>query len=173
MNWTQLLHKEMTATYAATDKLMELVDDSELGWKPTTGTNWMTAGQLLMHLTNACGVCCRGFATGDWGMLDEALEENDEPMLPSAEQLPSIGSVAEARTALAADRKIAFEMLEQTGDQKLAGEKSAAPWDPENELILGQHFLHMVNHLAIHKAQLFYYLKLMGKPVDTMTLWGM
>ena len=31
----------------------------------------------------------------------------------------------------------------------------------------------MVEHLATHKAQLFYYLKLQGKDVDTMHLWGM
>ena len=29
-----------------------------------------------------------------------------------------------------------------------------------------------VDHLKIHKAQLFYYLKLMGRKVDTMSLWG-
>jgi hypothetical protein len=31
----------------------------------------------------------------------------------------------------------------------------------------------MVDHLFCHKNQLFYYLKLMGKPVDTGSLWGM
>jgi len=30
----------------------------------------------------------------------------------------------------------------------------------------------MSQHLGIHKAQLFYYLKLMDQKVDTMTLWG-
>jgi hypothetical protein len=29
------------------------------------------------------------------------------------------------------------------------------------------------NHLAQHKGQLFYYLKLQGKPVNTTDLWGM
>jgi hypothetical protein len=33
--------------------------------------------------------------------------------------------------------------------------------------------LEIVNHLAVHKAQLFYYLKPMGRPVHTMSLWGM
>jgi hypothetical protein len=31
----------------------------------------------------------------------------------------------------------------------------------------------MVGHLAQHKGQLFYYLKLQGKPVNTAHLWGM
>ena len=30
-----------------------------------------------------------------------------------------------------------------------------------------------VDHLKEHKAQLFYYLKLQGKPVHTGNLWGM
>jgi hypothetical protein len=30
----------------------------------------------------------------------------------------------------------------------------------------------MVDHLASHKSQLFYYLKLMGRPVHTGSLWG-
>ena len=31
----------------------------------------------------------------------------------------------------------------------------------------------MAEHLAQHKAQLFYYLKLQGKDVNTMHLYGM
>ncbi len=176
MNWSQLLYAEMTETYAVTDKIMGMLEDKDLEWKPTTGENWMTVGQLLMHLTNSCGMCCRGFVTGDWGMPempDDACEQDSyEAMLPKAEQMPTIGSVAEARNLLAADRKVAFEMLEAAGEEKLGNEKIAAPWDPENERTLGHHLLHMNYHLAIHKAQLFYYLKLMGRKVDTMTLWG-
>ena len=36
------------------DKLMGQVDPGSLDWKPATGSNWMTVGQLLQHLTNAC-----------------------------------------------------------------------------------------------------------------------
>jgi hypothetical protein len=30
----------------------------------------------------------------------------------------------------------------------------------------------MIRHLAQHKGQLFYYLKLMGRDVDSSDLWG-
>jgi len=40
-------------------------------------------------------------------------------------------------------------------------------------MILGHRLLHMVDHLALHKAQLYYYLKLQGKSVNTDTLWGL
>ena len=67
MNWTDLLKAEMTSAYTTTEKLMDLVDADTLGWKPPAGQNWMTTGQLLMHLSDACGAPCRGFATGEWG----------------------------------------------------------------------------------------------------------
>ena len=177
MNWTALLTREMTETYAVTDRLMGLLTDADLGWKPATGENWMTVGQLLKHLTTACGMCCQGFVTGDWGMPEGDCDENaaggDEPKLPTAEQMAASTSVAEARAELEADRRVALQMIEKAGEKNLAGLESAAPWEPDNTRLLGHHLLQMNQHLAIHKAQLFYYLKLMGRKVDTMTLWGM
>jgi len=154
---------------------MSLVKDDELGWKPTTGSNWMTTGQLLMHMTNACGFCCRGFLTGDWGMPEGVDPANmpEEAMLPPAESLPTAESVAQARAALEADRKIALESIETAGEERLDGEKMAAPWEPENQRLLGEHFLGMTLHLMAHKNQLFYYLKLQGKDVNTKHMWGM
>ncbi|MDO9694309.1 MAG: DinB family protein [Candidatus Latescibacteria bacterium] len=176
MNWTELLKCTVEDTYKATDGLMALVQDKDLAWKPDTGSNWMTTGQLLMHLTSACGFCCRGFATGDWGAppCDENAKDGPPPdaMLPPAEALPSVGSVKEARALLAADKKVALDMIAQAGEQKLANQMVAAPWDP-TERSLGHQFLCMTEHLAVHKSQLFYYLKLMGRDVNTMHLWGM
>jgi len=40
-------------------------------------------------------------------------------------------------------------------------------------MVLGHHLLQMVEHLNSHKSQLFYYLKMQGKPVNTGDLWGM
>jgi len=173
MNWTELITSEMEATYAATDHLMAMLKDEELTWKPATGDNWMTTGQLLMHLTNACGMCCQGFVTGDWGLPAGASFDDIPPedMLPPAEKLPTVDSVAQAREALAADKKTALAMLAEAGDENLETQTLEAPWEKGVSKSLGKHMLEMVNHLAVHKAQLFYYLKLMGKPVDTKSLW--
>jgi hypothetical protein len=46
-----------------------------------------------------------------------------------------------------------------------------APWGGR-ERSLFQQFLEMLKHLAQHKGQFFYYLKLMGKDVKTADLWG-
>ena len=174
MNWTDLLKAEMTSAYTTTEKLMDLVDADTLGWKPPAGQNWMTTGQLLMHLSDACGAPCRGFATGEWGLPQGVSPADMKPddMLPPAEKMPSITSVAEAKRLLSEDRKTAFRMIEETGEQGLLTKVAPAPWDPR-PLPLGERFLQMAEHLKQHKGQLYYYLKLQGKPVNTGHLWGM
>lgn len=176
MNWTELLTGAMNETYKATAGLLNLVQDGELDWKPATGKNWMTTGQLLHHLTNACGFCCQGFATGDWGM-PETVDMGDQPpeqLLPPAELLPAVTTVAEARRLLEADRVLALRVLEDAGEQRLDTEMVAAPWAPADlKLPLGAQLLSMIGHLQLHKAQLFYYLKLQGKDVNTRHLFGM
>lgn len=174
MNWTELLTSEIEYAYMATNGLLDLVEESDLEWKPATGDNWMTTGQLIMHITNACGAAMKGFVTGDWG-LPEGVNLEDIPqeeMMPTAEKMPTIDSVAAARALLSEDKETALEMLTVAGAERLETEPSPAPWDPATP-VLGQRLLNMVQHLAQHKAQLFYYLKLQGKPVNTGNLWGM
>ena len=175
MNWKQLLHDELEYLYAVTDGLIAKVDDEALDWKPATGENWMTTGQLLMHIAAGNGPGFRGFITGDWGLPEGMSFEEMDPddMLPQAEELPTVGSVAQARELLAEDRALAFEILDGVSEEDLAGRELAAPWNPGETFALGRHLLHSIRHTLQHKGQLFYYLKLQGKPVQTSHLWGM
>jgi hypothetical protein len=93
-------------------------------------------------------------------------------MLPPAEQLPTVGSLAEAKNMLAEDKKLALAMLDQCSEDDLANKPSPAPWDPE-DMPLGRRLMEMVHHLGSHKDQLFFYLKLQGHPVNTHDKWGM
>jgi uncharacterized damage-inducible protein DinB len=174
MSWTGLLTREIEYTYGVTEKLIDKVSDGDLTWKPPTGTNWMTTGQLLMHIATACGPVFQGFITGDWGLPEGADPSQLSPdeMLPPAEKMPSIDSVAKAKALLAEDKRMSLDMLGKTSEDDLAGKKAPAPWDP-SEMILGHRLLQMLGHLTQHKGQLFYYLKLQGKPVNTGDLWGM
>lgn len=169
MNWTELLRSEIDAAYHATEGLMKLVDKDKLNWKPATGANWMTTGQLLKHLTEACGLCIRGFVTNEWPMPENA---SPDEMLPPAEKLPAVKSVDEALKLLAEDKMVALECVKRAGEKELSTKMLPAPWNPTPTL-LGRQCLSMVGHLNSHKGQLFYYLKLQGKPVHTGTLWGM
>ena len=174
MNWTQLLKKEAATAYATTARLLERVDPGSLGWKPERGDNWMTVGQLLQHITSACGVGCKGLVTGDWGLPPgKRLEDlSPEEMLPPAEKMPSIESVERAKELLAEDEIVAFQIIDQAGENDLASREMTAPWAPGASHVLGWHLLQMIQHLDQHKGQLFYYLKLQGKTVNTVDLWG-
>ncbi len=173
MNWKEFLADELEYTYAVSDSLIDKVEEKDLSWKPATGSNWMTTAQLLQHMTSACGACFKGFVTGDWGMPEgmDASDMSAEDMLPKAETMPAASSVAEAKKLLAEDKQVAFAMLEQVTEEDLENKPAPAPWDP-SETKLGPRLNGMIGHLAAHKGQLFYYLKLQGKPVDTHTLWG-
>lgn len=175
MNWTELLTEELEYLYRATDALFEIADDEALQWKPDTGENWMTMGQLLMHTATSNGPGFKGFVTGDWSMPDGLSLEDMDPdeMLPPAEAMATVESVEQARALLAKDREQAFEVLRSVSEEELAERELAAPWNPGETFALGRHLLHSIRHSMQHKGQLFYYLKLQGKPVNTGHLWAM
>ncbi len=170
MKLSEMLIQDAQGVYRATEGLFKLVDD--LAWKPATGSNWMTTAQLLMHCTSACGASVKGFVTGDWGMPADVqpAQAPPEAMLPPADTMPAVKSVGEALKLLAEDEVLAMRLFAEVGDHRLAGECSAAPWGgPERSLF--QHCHEMIWHLGQHKGQLFYYLKLQGRDVNTMHLW--
>ncbi|MEJ2543363.1 MAG: hypothetical protein P8Y99_04795, partial [Calditrichaceae bacterium] len=88
MNWKELLKSEIESTYKLTAGLINLVDEDKLDWKPSPENNWMTTGQLLNHLTDACGMPIRGLITGDWGLPNgvNLTDLSPEEMLPPAEK---------------------------------------------------------------------------------------
>lgn len=171
-----MIRTEAEEAYNTTIGLMNLTEGLPLDWKPSTGNNWLTTGQLLHHLTEACGGIIRGFVTGDWGVECDEAQDVDyaslsiEQMLPPAEKFPTVQTVAEALEKIRADRAMLWKLLDETDEQRLATEPAPAPWDPR-PMVLGQRCLQSVHHLLTHKAQLFYYLKLQGKPVNTIHLW--
>jgi uncharacterized damage-inducible protein DinB len=174
MGLKDVLEQEAEILYEVTAKLFQLVDADDLSWKPPMGSNWMTVGQLLKHCTEACGMGIKGFATGDWGLPEGRSFEDIPPdqMLPPAEKMPSVDSVDQALELLAKDKQMAIDTLAGVKEGDLLTVKSTAPWGGP-EVTLFQHLYHMIGHLDIHKGQLFYYLKLQGKDVNTSNLWGM
>ena len=169
MKMIDQLKGEIDAVYNATEKLIKLVDKDKLNWKPATGKNWMTTGQLLKHIPTACGWCINAFVTGDWKHPD-MVDGTD--MMPSAEKMPAVKTTEEALKDLAADKKVALAALEKAGEDNLHNKMVAAPWGGP-PMPLGVQASSMIGHLANHKAQLFYYLKLQGKDVNTMHMYGM
>ncbi len=163
MNWTALLTSEIEDTYRATEGLMDLVDEDKLDWTPDSEAEWMSTRRLLRHLSDACGWCAANFVHDRWPQIMKGNPEDQPPA--------SIENVAEAKAELAMDKQRALDAIAAAGEEALGSRIIAAPWDP-TERPLGQHVLQMIDHLKAHKSQLFYYLKLQGKPVNTFTLYG-
>jgi uncharacterized damage-inducible protein DinB len=174
ITFKQILIEEAEATYTITEKLFHRVADNELSWKPITGKNWMTVGQLLMHCANfGCGKAIQGFVKGDWGLAEGAEPEDLDAMqhVPPAATLPSVESVGQALELLANDRSLALRCIGEVEEAELLAKRFTAPWGG-SEMSLFQHLSLMIAHLAQHKGQLFYYLKLMEKDLTTSDLWG-
>jgi hypothetical protein len=174
MTLTDVLLHEAEETYVITEKLFRRVVDGDLSWRPATGRNWMTVGQLLMHCASfGCGKAIRGFVKGDWGLPEGTRLEDlrAEHHVPPVAALPSVESVEQALQLLARDRDIALGCIAEAKEAELLTKVLAAPWGG-HEVSLFQHLLQMIAHLGQHKGQLFYYLKLIGKDVNTSDLWG-
>ncbi len=98
MTLIEVLKQDAESMFGVTEALFRKVDPAALGWKPATGNNWMTVGQVVMHCTSACGAPIKAFLTGDWG-LPEGMKFEDlkpEDMLPPAEKLPAAESMEQA-----------------------------------------------------------------------------
>ncbi len=174
MTLTEVLKQDAENMYRVTEGLMKMVDPDELNWKPATGKNWMTTGQVVKHCTNACGAIVKGFVSGDWGLPPGTKMEDMSPeeMLMPAEKMPTVASIDEALGLMAEDRKTALKYISEAGESNLLTRKMGAPWGgPEQTLF--QHISQMIGHLGQHRGQLFYYLKLQGKDVNTGHLYGM
>lgn len=170
----QVLLRQADTTYEITEKLFSRVADDELSWVPTIGKNWMTVGQLLMHCANfGCGKAIQGFVKGDWGLPEGVKPEDLEAAqhVPPAATLPSVENVKQALKLLAEDRCLTEQCINEAEETDLLSKRCVAPWGG-SEISLFQHLMLMIEHLAQHKGQLFYYLKLMGKDVNTSDLWG-
>ena len=157
MDWKTVLIERIENSYRAAEGLLKLVEDEQLGWKPGAGENWMTTGQLVNHMADACGSMFKGFITGEWKF---------------EESLRFVATVAEGRDKLQRDKKLALDLLNDLEDEDLVNRMVQAPWEKESRS-LGYPLGEMVSHLDAHKSQLFYYLKLQGVPVNTAHLWGM
>ena len=169
-----ILLSEAEKVYIITKKLFALVSNNELQWMPASGKNWMTVGQLLMHCAGfSCGKAVKGLVKGDWGLPEGTKMEdlNTKDHIPPPTSLPGVENVEEACILLEEDRKLTISCISDVEESELLNRSLTAPWGGE-KLPLFQHLLQMIAHLNQHKGQLFYYLKLMAKNVNTKDLWG-
>jgi hypothetical protein len=144
-----------------TEKLIGMVPADKLGWRP--GPTFMSLGQVIRHLSDGLGIGLETVLSGKWG----PPEEMEAAM--KLENLPSCG-IQEALDRLEKDSQILRTTLDGISEADFTNRVVSVPWGWNAKLeIMAVHFL---GHFNNHKMQLFTYLKLLGLPVNTESLYG-
>ena len=147
--------------YRPTAKLISLAPASKLDWKPGKG-GYMNLGQLLHHLSTCPGAFVaavnNAFPPSDafQKFVQEDLRNTKTPEVAVRE---ASRGWDEAKAALTGVSSAEFQ-----------ARMVAVPWGPP--MPLWRTCLGMAEHWVNHKYQLFFYLKLLGQPVNTMTLYA-
>jgi len=151
-------------TQAPLQAMVEMVPDDKLDWAPAEG--FMSIGQVLKHLSeNWCIV--KMMVTNEWPFKNE--EDMGEAM--KLENMVSC-SKSEALATMADDLKGAINYIENDlSDDDFFNKTVTAPWGFKGEICRA--VLMANDHQLNHKMQLHIYLKQIGLPVHTGTLYGM
>ena len=156
--------QDMQRTHAPIVAMVEMVPEDKLDWAP--GAGFMTVGQVLKHLTeNWCLV--KMMVSGEWPF-------NGQEEMAEALKLENMQSCSktEALAALEQDLAGSIAFLENDiSEEDFFSKVVSAPWGFEGEIWKG--VIMMKDHFVNHKMQLHIYLKMLGQPVHTGTLYGM
>jgi uncharacterized damage-inducible protein DinB len=153
----------MRRTQAPLKGMIEMVPEDKLDWAP--GKGFMTIAQVLKHLSeNWCLI--EMMVTNKWPFKDP--KEMEEGM--KLENMPRC-SKAEALQAIEKDLHDGIAYIEKEISEEVFFSKVvAAPWGFKGEI--WKAVLMAQSHVLNHKMQLHLYLKLLGLPVHTGTLYG-
>ena len=147
-------------SFRPAESLLKMIPEDKLDWKPAAG--FMSMGQLIHHLCDGgIGEALRKTISGDWPSQEE-LEASMKQEMPAC-------SVEEALDKLETDRTVLKATLSQVTEEDFENKLVSVPWGWEAKIeMMGLQFL---SHFFHHKMQLFMYLKLLGFPVNTTTLY--
>jgi len=147
-------------TYRPAAKLMSMVPADKLSWKP--GPTFMDLGQLIYHLSLGLGASMELLLSGKWPSMQEMEAEMKLENLPSC-------TVQEALDKLEKDKEVLRAALDGMSEADFANQIVSVPWGWKGKI--ERMAISFLEHFTNHKMQLFTYLKLLGLPVNTETLY--
>jgi uncharacterized damage-inducible protein DinB len=147
--------------YRPTEALIKMVPADKLGWRPKP--NFMSLGQVICHMGEGMEAELRCTFTGQWPFTMEQMME-----MMKLEKIPSCG-VEEALKKLAKDKTALREFLDGISEGDFSSKVVSTPWGMGGKM--ERMAIAFLEHLSHHKMQLFTYLKLLGFPVNTGTLY--
>jgi hypothetical protein len=148
--------------YKPAETLIGMVPADRLDWQP--GPTFMSLGQVVCHLSDGLGGGLEMVLSGKW----PSMEEMEVGM--KLENLPSC-SLQEALDKLEQDEKILRQVLDGMSEEDFTNKVVSVPWGWSAKM--ERMAIAFLEHFNNHKMQLFTYLKLLGLPVNTQTLYGM
>ncbi len=141
------------------ETMLNMIPVDKLSWKP--GPSFMTMGHLIHHLSGGIGTELKMVVDNSWPKPEEMAE--------MMKQTPSC-SVAEALARLEEDKRTLRNILDGMSEEEFANKIVSVPWGWQSSM--EKMALNFRDHFVHHKMQLFTYLKLLGLPVNTETLYG-
>jgi len=143
------------------EAMIGMIPADKLGWKPAP--SFMSVGQVISHMSEGVGSGLESLVTGKW----PPMEEMESAM--KLENMPSCG-VQEGLSRLEKDKATLRAVLDGMSEDDFTNRVVSVPWGWNAKFeIMSVNFL---GHFNNHKMQLFTYLKLLGLPVNTSTLYG-
>ncbi len=142
-----------------TDTLIRISPADKLGWKPAPTS--LSVGQLLHHLGTCPGVITmaadNAFPTAEQlrKVIEEEFKHSDDP--------------STAAKRLADNFAVARTQLSGLSDADLLQRMVTPPYG--GPVPLAASLLFAIQHQTNHTMQLFQYLKILGLPVNTETLY--
>ena len=144
--------------YKPAEKMLKMVPADKLDWKPSP--TFLSTGQLICHLAGGIGAELDMMLKNAWPEMGDIAE--------GLKNMPSC-SVQEALAKLEKDKSVLREVLAGVTERDFANKIVSVPWGWKSKLELMA--LNFRDHFVNHKMQLFTYLKLLGLPVNTETLY--
>jgi hypothetical protein len=161
----ECVEAKVRETIERTEHLVALVPQELLDWRPPVPSGAPTGtdlGHLLGHLPDCLAGFCAAFYAAFPSELSELLALRSIAVNESCS--PQKAAVCIRQFATAIER--GFHLCEDTDLSRLI----PTAFVPEGEKLLTL-LLGNLEHLTNHKYQLFFYLKLMGRPVGTQDLY--
>jgi len=142
-------------SYRPVENMLKMVPADKLDWKP--GESFMRVGELISHICDGIGSELKMLISNKW---PEHME------LGGA--MPTCGA-AEGLAKLEKDKTVLRELIAGISEEDFANREASTPWGAKGTIEkMGFDFR---EHFTNHKMQLFTYLKLLGLPVNTQTLY--
>jgi hypothetical protein len=135
---------------------------TDLNYRPRP--DMMSTGQVVHHLSEGLGEALRMTVTGQWPPM------SPEDMLPKVDKMATAKSLEEASKMLDKDGALTADYLSTIPEEQFAQSRYGTPWGAEGKL--WRLALYYLEHMQMHKMQLFQYLRIQGIPVNTMDLYA-